>query len=218
MKILHELLSKFVTQKETHILTQILHALDLKIKTKIINSTMPFFTDRFVLEGPDVTQELWTDLEKLNTLLNITDEIAGTFTNNLFSLEYDQLNESQKQVFDLTSKILQKIRNTDSITKSLFPSTQPVIPRSQWKHNPSNIEVIKTETIKIESGERVTMSVETQSELKAVKGQLESIKLEITYFKCHECKHLMDDKKFLTYMQKQKIFNKFRRLRREFNL
>ena len=58
MKILHELLSKFVTQKETHILTQILHALDLKIKTKIINSTMPFFTDRFVLEGPDVTQEL----------------------------------------------------------------------------------------------------------------------------------------------------------------
>ena len=122
---------QFVTQTETHILTQTLHTLELKIKTKIINFTLLFFTDRFVLEGPDVTQELRTDLEKLNTLLNITDEMAGTFTNNLFSLEYDQLNESQKQVLDLTSNILQKIRNTDSITKSVFQSTQPIIPRSQ---------------------------------------------------------------------------------------
>ena len=64
--------------------------------------------------------------------------------------------------------------------------------------------MIKTETIKIESGERVTMSVETQSELKAVKGQLESIKSEITYFKRHECKCLMDDKKFLSHTCKNR--------------
>ena len=67
--------------------------------------------------------------------------------------------------------------------------------------------MIKTETIKNENGERVTMSVEKhmQSELKAVRGQLESIKSEITFFKCHECKCLMDDKKkFLSHTCKNR--------------
>ena len=79
--------------------------------------------------------------------------------------------------------------------------------------------MIKTEIIEIESGETVTMSVEkcTESELKAVKGQLENIKTEITHFKCHECKHLIDDKNNFSHINTktaniqwiQKIWSEF---------
>ena len=56
--------------------------------------------------------------------MNIRDDVAGKYVNDLLSLEYKQLNDSQKQVFDLIKQMLPKIWETDFCENIIANSTQ----------------------------------------------------------------------------------------------
>ena len=123
---------------------------------KITKFQLFLFTDRIVVEGTDVTPELHSDLQKLNVLMNITDDVAGKYVNDLLSLEYKWLNDSQKEVFDL----IKQMWETNTFIKALFPSQPNRIPKIEHKQGTTNINVMNTEKVKIKSGQKVIMSIE----------------------------------------------------------
>ena len=98
------------------------------------------------------------------------DDVAGKYVNDLLSLEYKWLNDSQKEVFDLIKQMLPKIWETNTFMKALFPSQPNRIPKSEHKHGATNINVMNTEKVKLKSGQKVIMSIEQhlETELKTV--------------------------------------------------